>query len=74
MSLEFYGISYVAECDFCAETFDTDKDHDEGFQAAVQAMKREGWKIYKEDQDWRHKCPCCQEGNADGFDNLDEEE
>lgn len=67
MSIEFYGISYVAECDFCSETFDTDRDRDDGFIAAVDAIKREGWKVIKKGGDWLHKCPSCQE---DAFDDL----
>lgn len=70
MSLEFYGITYVVDCDFCSTTFDTDCDRDDGFYAAVEAVKREGWKVFKDGGDWSHKCPCCQE---DMFDDLGEE-
>ena len=39
MSLEKYSRSFVAQCDFCPDTHDTDEDE---FQAAVDAIKREG--------------------------------
>lgn len=59
--INFLGITYVADCDFCSETFDTDVDRDDGFMAAVEAVKSEGWKVFKKDGDWVHQCMCCQE-------------
>jgi hypothetical protein len=44
-------------CDNCGEDFDSDTDE---FMEAVTALKDEGWKIAKnEDDDWVHFCPGC---------------
>jgi hypothetical protein len=45
------SITFIASCDFCSEFFDT----------AVEAMKREGWKVFKQHSEWFHKCGSCQE-------------
>jgi hypothetical protein len=46
-------------CDFCSysENFDTDDD----WQQMIQEAKDAGWKIFKSDDEWRHKCPTCVE-------------
>jgi len=70
MTIEFYGISFVCECDHCSNTLDTDKDRDDGFMAAVEVVKREGWSITKTKLgDWQHICPVCQDDeDEDDFD------
>lgn len=49
---------YVAECDFCSEYHETDEDD---FIEAVNAIKDEGWKVFKENGEWKHMCPSCRE-------------
>lgn len=59
------GIHFVACCDFCPDTFDTGEA---GWQDAIDAMKREGWRIFPEGREWRHKCPACDESpSSDDF-------
>lgn len=49
---------FVAQCDACSETLETDEDE---FYSAVAVVKRAGWEISKDDNgDWQHKCPSCQ--------------
>jgi len=68
MSLEKY-ITFTACCDFCPETLDTDEDE---FLAAVNVMRREGWKVFKQNGEWFHKCVSCQEDEGeDAFDALE---
>lgn len=69
MSIENYGITFVAECDSCSETFDTGCDREDGFHQAVSVIKKEGWAISRRKGEWIHTCPSCQE---DAFDNLEE--
>lgn len=71
MSIEFHGLSFVAECDFCSETHDTDKDRDDGFQAAVDVIKAKGWKVFRDRGFWFHKCPCCQQDAFEDISNDD---
>lgn len=52
------SITFYANCDFCSESFDTDEEE---FLSAVAAMKKEGWKVFKEKGEWQHQCPSCQE-------------
>lgn len=51
-------ITFIANCDFCSNSFDTDEDE---FMPAVESMKREGWKVFKENGEWQHKCTSCVE-------------
>lgn len=52
------SITFIASCDFCSDSFDTDE---EDFTMAVRAMQREGWKVFKENDEWHHKCTSCSE-------------
>ena len=62
MSINFLGITFVVDCDFCSESLDTDRTRDDGFMAAVAVLKREGWRAIKDGHEgWLHKCPACQE-------------
>lgn len=58
------SITFFVNCDFCSESFDTDEEE---FMAAVNAMKKDGWKVFKEKNEWQHKCPSC---HADDFDEV----
>jgi len=69
MSIDFYGLTFVVSCDSCSETLDTDKDREDGFQAAVDVAKRAGWRVSKDRGEWTHTCPCCCENDVqDDFD------
>lgn len=64
MSLEKL-ISFLAHCDFCSNVIDTDEYE---WQNAIDNMKKEGWKVYKEKNDWLHKCDaCCGKEAEDDF-------
>lgn len=56
MSLEKSGSTFIAQCDFCSNHFDTDEDE---WQAAVDRMKKELWRIFKKMGEWFHRCPVC---------------
>lgn len=64
--LDKQGITFVAICDHCPEDYDTEEDE---FYSAVEAMKREGWRVAKVQGQWDHTCPDCQE-NANDFEDV----
>ena len=49
-------------CDKCSfyETFDGDGEY-LAWQEVIDYMKRSGWKITKEDDEWVHICPACRD-------------
>lgn len=49
----------VLECDKCSETIETGE---EDFNAAWNEAKTQGWRAYKEDDEWCHSCPACVSG------------
>jgi len=49
--------NFVFECDPCGETLETNTAN---FNAALNMLKREGWKARKIDDVWTHKCEKCQ--------------
>ena len=54
--LEKHSLTYEMSCDFCNEQMDTEEDD---FRLALDNAKADGWKIFKEDGEWYHKCPDC---------------
>lgn len=67
------SITFMATCDYCSNDFDTDETD---FHSAVQRMKRESWKVFKEvDNSWAHKCDNClqeeREENAAKYDGSE---
>lgn len=56
-------------CDFCSnsENFDTDDD----WQEMIQQAKDSGWKIFKNDDEWEHKCPVCVEKEREKYNDED---
>lgn len=38
-----------------SESFDTDND----FRSFIDEAKADGWKVYKDGDNWAHKCPSC---------------
>ena len=57
-----YG-DFDVYCDFCSyeNNFDTDGD----FYMLIAEMKELGWKIFKREGSWTHKCPICVEEKVD---------
>lgn len=67
MSLERQGEFYVATCDDCDEELlivETD------FYEALEAMRRENWRITKKGGEWHHECNTCQAPDADDFEDV----
>ncbi len=48
------GGDLVAECDECGETREAETDD---FHDFVEELKDAGWRIRKEDGEWKHRCP-----------------
>lgn len=44
-------------CDFCSnsENYDTNGD----FYQMIKESKQDGWRMFKENGEWIHKCPVC---------------
>lgn len=67
--LEKHGITFTAECDFCGDDIDTDEDD---FVAAVAAIKRAGWKVFRKLSEWFHKCDnCAAAEDSDDFEDVE---
>ena len=54
--IEKHAITFEMTCDFCSEQIDTDEDE---FMPAIESAKAKGWKVFKKNGDWTHKCPDC---------------
>ncbi len=54
---EYINEEYKMEmmCDFCDECSEFIGTYEE----CIKESKQEGWKIYKQKEDWIHKCPLC---------------
>jgi len=49
------------ECDSCADEMTTDEQYTfEEFHEFVKAIRAEGWRVSKVDDEWRHTCPDCE--------------
>lgn len=46
----------IFECDGCGEVLDSETGN---FEAAVNLLRRSGWKFFKEGDVWIHRCPDC---------------
>lgn len=59
---------FEVSCDKCpneCETFDTD----DGWQAMIDQLRKDGWKIYKDEKgEWTHIGPACSEVSSNPFD------
>ena len=67
--LEKQGITFLASCDFCGDDVETDEDE---FVPAVEAIKRAGWKVFRQSGQWFHKCDNCQASDSvDDFENVE---
>jgi hypothetical protein len=44
----------------------TDEDD---FRAAVVSLQRQGWRVFKQNGEWFHKCAACAEGGVDNFED-----
>ena len=48
---------FIAECDTCGDTFDTEVRE---FYLVPETIKQAGWDITKDaHRSWTHKCPAC---------------
>lgn len=69
MSLEKEGSTFTAQCDFCNHHIDTDETD---FLAAVDVIKRKGWKVFMQMKEWFHKCDeCLALNDTDDFENVE---
>lgn len=50
------GFGYAIYCDFCEFWREVD---DDDFFSMIEEVKTDGWKIFEEDGEWKHKCPDC---------------
>lgn len=48
----------VASCDECGAEYPGGVQED--FRAFVEELKRDGWQIKKDGEEWLHICPECQ--------------
>lgn len=58
--LEKNGPTFEVTCDFCPNDLDTGEDD---FHMAVTELKLKGWRVFKKDGEWVHKCAACLEDN-----------
>lgn len=66
--IEKDGAHFVASCDFCSNHHDTEE---RDFYAAVEAVKRAGWRVFKQGQEWLHKCAdCLGVASSEDFENV----
>lgn len=49
------GSKFVFECDCCNATLEDYAE--DSFQAMIQRLKDEGWRVTKNGSDWMHLCP-----------------
>ena len=50
-------LTWFVYCDHCANFFDTDEDF---FDMAIEAVKKEGWRLSMKEGAWSHTCRVCQ--------------
>lgn len=67
MSLEKHGLYFLASCDHCAETLDTEEDE---WLNGIAAMKAAGWRIKKKQGEWDHECSACLGDEGDDFEDV----
>jgi hypothetical protein len=67
MSVEYWRelneLTISCDNDGCEyeETYEPmERDVPGGFEDCIYQAKQDGWRIYKEDGEWHHECPCCQ--------------
>lgn len=63
MSLDYFneGHEMFMCCDFCEEESQFYGEWNE----CIREAKEEGWKIFKADEEWVHKCPVCANKKVD---------
>lgn len=63
--IEKNGGTFGVSCDYCPDAVDT---RESDFQDAVEDVKARGWRVFKKDGEWHHKCKgCIDEVNFEGF-------
>jgi predicted RNA-binding Zn-ribbon protein involved in translation (DUF1610 family) len=51
-------------CDTCGlSILEEDIHTHEDFIEAWESLKRDGWRCYRDDNEWLHKCPKCMKGS-----------
>lgn len=56
MQRQYQKITFLCDGEGCNEEFDGESDQ---FRETVAEMKRNGWRVVKEGDDWCHYCPTC---------------
>lgn len=69
MTLSKHGFYFIAECDHCSETLETDADD---WHGGIAAMKAAGWRIRPVGGEWDHKCGCCQADSGPSADDFED--
>jgi hypothetical protein len=57
MSIERNGSDIHFVCDVC-DAFSQDFEASD-FTSSWNGLKIEGWRAFKEDNEWQHRCPKC---------------
>lgn len=65
--LEKNGKWWGASCDSCSHS---EEIEEYSFQDAIDRLKDLGWIITKKLGKWFHKCPSCQVGAVDDYDDV----
>jgi len=57
MTLKKDQRTFIASCDECPESFDTEQDN---FAAARVTVAEKGWRTFRgPDKEWANACPAC---------------
>lgn len=57
--IELCGEVWEVSCDECPYDLQLDKSDYPGWRLMINAIKAEGWKIFREEEDYSHICPDC---------------
>lgn len=49
----------IAECDNCGESSDCYFRGGDDWHEFIAELKEKGWRIRKDDDEWKHYCPDC---------------
>lgn len=56
--IERDGSTFTATCDTCPDHIETAETD---FFQAIEAIKKLGWRVFKQLGEWMHMCPACLE-------------
>ncbi len=57
MSTEMVKGKAVWCCDVCGQVEEAEPGHD--FQSGWAILRRDGWRAFKQGEEWCHRCPKC---------------